>query len=144
MPHPSIPLLVISLLITGLWGCKKPISTLEADSIYINGKIITVDDSLGTVTAIAIKAGRIIALGSIDAVSQHKGNNTAVINLEGKTMLPGFVDAHSHLSAVAIQANAANLLPAPDGPVNNISQLQQTLRDYLLNSDIVSEHNLVM
>jgi predicted amidohydrolase YtcJ len=144
MPYPSIALLVISLLITGLLGCKKPISTLEADSIYFNGKIITVDDSLGTVAAIAIKGERIIALGSIDAVSQHKGHNTAVINLEGKTMLPGFVDAHSHLSAVAIQANAANLLPAPDGPVNNISQLQQTLRDYLLNSDIVSEHKLVM
>ncbi|MGB2315247.1 MAG: amidohydrolase, partial [Porticoccaceae bacterium] len=144
MPRTSVLLIIISLLVTGLLGCEKSSSPPEAESIYINGQIITVDDNIGTVDAIAVKDGRIIALGSNSAVSLHKGNNTKVINLEGKTMLPGFVDAHSHLSAVAIQANAANLLPPPDGPVNNIAQLQQTLRDYLSDSDIVREHNLVM
>jgi len=144
MPRISVLLIIISLLVTGLLGCEKSSSPPEAESIYINGQVITVDDNIGTVDAIAVKDGRIIALGSNSAVSLHKGNNTKVINLEGKTMLPGFVDAHSHLSAVAIQANAANLLPPPDGPVNNIAQLQQTLRDYLSDSDIVREHNLVM
>ncbi|MGB2155259.1 MAG: amidohydrolase family protein, partial [Porticoccaceae bacterium] len=122
--------ILISLVAISLISCAEPEAFPEATSVYTNGQIITVDDSTGTVEAIAIKEGRIIALGSNEAVKPYQGSQTAVIDLEGKTMLPGFVDAHSHLSAVAIQANAANLLPAPDGPVNTIAQLQQALRDY--------------
>ena len=144
MPHSRLRLAVIGSLLISLMGCEKNVPKPAATTIYTNGQIITVDDNVGTVEAIAIKDGRIIALGSTEKLRHFQGDNTEIVNLEGKTMLPGFVDAHSHLSAVAIQANAANLLPAPDGPVNNIPELQQALRDYMLNSDIVSEHNLVM
>ena len=144
MPHSRLRLAVIGSLLISLMGCEKNVPESAATTIYTNGQIITVDDKVGTVEAIAIKDGRIIALGTTEELRHYQGDNTAVVNLNGKTMLPGFVDAHSHLSAVAIQANAANLLPAPDGPVNNIPELQQALRDYMLNSDIVSEHNLVM
>lgn len=144
MRHSRLRLAVIGSLLISLMGCEKNVPESAATTIYTNGQIITVDDKVGTVEAIAIKDGRIIALGTTEELRHYQGDNTAVVNLNGKTMLPGFVDAHSHLSAVAIQANAANLLPAPDGPVNNIPELQQALRDYMLNSDIVSEHNLVM
>lgn len=144
MPHSRLRLAVIGSLLISLMGCEKNVPKPAATTIYTNGQIITVDDNVGTVEAIAIKDGRIIALGSTEKLRHFQGDNTEIVNLEGKTMLPGFVDAHSHLSAVAIQANAANLLPAPDGPVNNIPELQQALRDYMLNSDIVREHNLVM
>ena len=135
---------IISLIAIGLISCTEPAVYPAATSIYTNGQIITVDDSTGTVEAIAVKDGQIIALGSNETVAPFEGEQTTVINLEGKTMLPGFVDAHSHLSAVAIQANAANLLPAPDGPVNNIAQLQQALRDYRDNSPIAKKYNLIM
>lgn len=144
MPHSRLRLAVIGSLLISLMGCEKNVPKPAATTIYTNGQIITVDDNVGTVEAIAIKDGRIIALGSTEKLRHFQGDNTEIVNLEGKTMLPGFVDAHSHLSAVAIQANAANLLPAPDGPVNNIPELQQALRDYMLHSDIVREHNLVM
>ena len=144
MPHSRLRLAVIGSLLISLMGCEKNVPKPAATTIYTNGQIITVDDNVGTVEAIAIKDGRIIALGSTEKLRHFQGDNTEIVNLESKTMLPGFVDAHSHLSAVAIQANAANLLPAPDGPVNNIPELQQALRDYMLNSDIVREHNLVM
>lgn len=135
---------IISLIAIGLVSCTEPAVYPAATSIYTNGQIITVDDSTGTVEAIAVKDGQIIALGSNETVAPFEGEQTTVINLEGKTMLPGFVDAHSHLSAVAIQANAANLLPAPDGPVNNIAQLQQALRDYRDNSPIAKKYSLIM
>jgi predicted amidohydrolase YtcJ len=140
----KLPTIIISLIAISLISCAEPIAYPEATSMYINGQIITVDDSTGTVEAIAVQEGRIIALGSHKAVQPYQGEQTAVINLEGKTMLPGFVDAHSHLSAVAIQANAANLLPAPDGPVNTIAQLQQALKDYRDNSPIAKKYNLIM
>lgn len=144
MRHSRLQLAVIGSLLISLMGCERNAPKPIATTIYTNGQIITVDDNVGTVEAIAIKDGRIIALGSTEKLRHFQGDNTEIVNLEGKTMLPGFVDAHSHLSAVAIQANAANLLPAPDGPVNNIPELQQALRDYMLHSDIVREHNLVM
>ena len=136
------------LLAMGLIGCNEPAATphsnTEASIVYINGQIISVNDNMGTVEAIAVKDGRIIALGSNSDMPKYQGENTQLINLQGKTMLPGFVDAHSHLSGVAIQVGSANLLPAPDGPVNNIAQLQQTLRDHMGQSPLVAEHNVVI
>ncbi len=140
--------LTVGLVATILSGCTEPAATPEttavATSLYINGQVVSVDDSIGTVEAIAIKEGRILALGSNSDIEKYQGEGTRLINLQGKTMLPGFVDAHSHLSGVAIQAISANLLPAPDGPVNTIAQLQQTLRDYIRQSPVVAEHKVVI
>ena len=106
-----LKVLTAGLIIAVLSGCTEPV----ANSIYINGQIISVNDNIGTVEAIAVKDGNIIALGSNSDIRKYQGETTKLINLQGKTMLPGFVDAHSHLSGVAIQAVSANLLPAPDG-----------------------------
>ena len=59
-----------------------------------------------------------------------RGPETEVIDLAGRTMIPGFVDAHGHVFMVGIQALSANTLPAPDGTVNDIPTLQQVLRDF--------------
>ena len=136
--------LMAGLIASILMGCTQPNPTVEATSIYHNGQVVSVEGSIGTVEAIAIKDGRIIALGSNAEIKKYSGTSTKLINLQGKTLLPGFVDAHSHLSGVAIQAISANLLPAPDGPVNNIAQLQQTLRDYMAGSPVVAEHGVVI
>ncbi|MCA1791875.1 MAG: amidohydrolase family protein [Thioalkalivibrio sp.] len=59
----------------------------------------------------------------------HRGFGTEVIDLDGRALIPGFVDAHGHVFAVGLQALSANMLPAPDGPGNDIATLQTTLRD---------------
>jgi predicted amidohydrolase YtcJ len=63
-------------------------------------------------------------------VAAHRGADTEVIDLAGRTMLPGFVDAHGHAYMIGIQALSANLLPAPDGAVNDVAALQETLRGF--------------
>ena len=138
--------LVAGLMVAVLSGCNEPVTTTDnqATSIYINGQIVSVDDNVGTVEAIAVKDGLIVALGCNSVIESYQGKDTKLIDLQGKTLLPGFVDAHSHLSGVAIQAISANLLPAPDGPVNNIAQMQQTLRDYIEQSPVVAEHQVVI
>ena len=135
-----LKILAAGLAAMVLSGCTEPVAT----TVYINGQIISVNDNIGTVEAIAVKDGYIVGLGSNSDIQRYQGETTRLINLQGKTMLPGFVDAHSHLSAVAIQAISANLLPAPDGPVNSIAQLQQALRDYMAQSPVVAEHNVVI
>jgi predicted amidohydrolase YtcJ len=72
------------------------------------------------------------------------GDNTCKVNLDGKSMLSGFIDGHSHLLAVAVQVGTANLLPPPDGPGQNIAALQQTLRDFIATSAMVKEHSVVI
>jgi predicted amidohydrolase YtcJ len=68
----------------------------NADTILINGKIATVDDRFTMAQALAIKDRRVIASGSNDAVRKHAGASTKVIDLKGRTVVPGLIDNHSH------------------------------------------------
>jgi predicted amidohydrolase YtcJ len=68
----------------------------DADLILHNGKIVTVDSSFSVAEAVAVKAGRIEAVGTNKAVLAQKGPKTRVIDLRGKTVLPGLIDAHVH------------------------------------------------
>lgn len=70
---------------------------MYADLILKNGQIISLDDSMHQYEAIAVKQGRIIALGSNEKVSSLVNNDTKKINLKGKTVIPGFVDGHQHM-----------------------------------------------
>ncbi len=56
--------------------------------------------------------------------------STKVIDLGGKTMIPGLIDAHGHVFATGIQALSANLLPPPDGEGADIASLQRLLKDW--------------
>ena len=102
----------------------------DANAIYTGGDIITINDSHPFAEAIAIKDGKILAVGAKADVLKHKGSGTKMIDLNGKTLLPGFIDAHGHVFNTGLQALAANLLARPDGTVNDIAALQETLRDW--------------
>ncbi|MQQ99201.1 amidohydrolase [Glaciimonas soli] len=122
-----------------------PTAASTADVIYFDGTIITVNDAQPNVEAVALKDGKILAVGTrADIEKQNKGATTQMINLGGKTMIPGFVDGHSHFVEVGTQSVSANLLPAPDGPVNAIPELQQALRDFMATSAIVKAHHIVV
>jgi predicted amidohydrolase YtcJ len=67
-----------------------------ADLVLLNGKIVTVDPGNSVAEAVAIKGNRIEAVDSDEEVSKWIGAGTAVINLNGKTVLPGLIDSHMH------------------------------------------------
>jgi hypothetical protein len=67
----------------------------NADTIYHGGTIITVNDAANTAEALAVKDGRILAVGSKADLLQKKGDATRVIDLGGKTLIPGFRPPHS-------------------------------------------------
>ena len=75
--------------------------------------------------AVAVKDGRILAVGTTDEVMKLKGDGTVLNDLAGHAMVPGFVDAHSHVYGVGVQALSANLLAPPDGNVENIAGVVQ-------------------
>jgi hypothetical protein len=81
--------------------------------------------------AIAERDGQIVAVGSQAEVMKLRGKDTQLIDLNGRALLPGFVDAHGHVVMGGLQALSANLLAPPDGDVVDIASLQQTLRDWV-------------
>ena len=116
-----------------------------ADRIWTGGPILTMEDSKPRAQAIAEKDGRILAVGGVDEVMSHKGDKTEMIDLEGKTMLPGFVDAHGHAFLVGLQALSANMLPAPDGEVNSIADMQRILREWVAkNQAVIKDYNVII
>ena len=95
-----------------------------ADTIYHNGNIITINDTQPRAEAVAVKDGKILAVGTKENALKSKGDGTRLLDLQGRTMLPGFVDAHGHVMGGGLQALSANLLAPPDGEVKDIASLQ--------------------
>ncbi len=105
-----------------------------ADAVYYNGTILTINDAQPVVEAVAVKDGKILDVGAEDKVLKTVDGNTKKIDLDGRTMLPGFVDSHGHTYLVGIQATTANLLPPPDGSGKDIASLQALLTDWDANN----------
>ncbi len=95
--------------------------------------------------AVAEAGGRIVAVGSKASVMKLKGPSTQLIDLKGRALLPGFVDAHGHMMGGGVQALSANLLAPPDGNVKDMASLQATLREWMaVNDAAVKKVNLVI
>jgi predicted amidohydrolase YtcJ len=94
-----------------------------ADAIYTGGTIVTVNEFQPQVEALAVRGGRIVAAGSRDEVMKMNGAKTRLVDLGGRTLVPGYVDPHGHVFNTGNQAISANLLPRPDGTVNDIAKM---------------------
>lgn len=117
----------------------------DADAIYFGGPIITINDAAPSAEAVATKGGKIVAVGARTSVfAAEKGEATKLYDLKGRTLVPGFVDAHGHFSEVSFQAVTANLLPPPDGPVRTIPDMQAVLRRFIATSPMVKTHGVVI
>ncbi|HLN96879.1 MAG TPA: amidohydrolase [Pyrinomonadaceae bacterium] len=87
----------------------KPAKKAFADLVFKNGNIYTANDARPTAEAVAVKGDRIVFVGSSREVQAYVGPNTRVVDLNGKTMLPGMTDAHHHLSGVGFREMTLNL-----------------------------------
>jgi predicted amidohydrolase YtcJ len=116
-----------------------------ADRIWSGGPIYTMNDAAMRAEAVAERGGRIVAVGALNEVMRLRGPRTQVIDLGGRTMVPGFVDAHGHIVLGGLQALSANLLAPPDGEVTDIASLQKVVRDWMAaNAETVRRINLVI
>ncbi len=80
-----------------------------ADLIFVNGNIYTANEKQPHAQAIAVKADRIVFVGSNSEVDKFKGTQTRIIDLHGATALPGMTDAHHHLEGVGFREMTLNL-----------------------------------
>jgi predicted amidohydrolase YtcJ len=82
--------------------CSKAVpAQTVADTILLNGKIVTVDDRFSIAEALAIKGERIIAAGTNTDVERHRAAGTRVVDLNQRTVIPGLIDNHAHYMRAA-------------------------------------------
>jgi predicted amidohydrolase YtcJ len=93
MKHKQLAILLTLLSLIGM----KEVLAQTADLILTNGKIFTSDTAQVYVEALAIKGNKILAVGSNTAIQKTASGKTKKIDLKGKTVVPGFNDAHDHL-----------------------------------------------
>ena len=86
----------IAVLAGGLWALQSAAQE-SADTVFLNGKILTVDEDFSVVQALAVTGNRVSAVGSNEEVGPLAGDGTRVIDLEGRTAIPGLIDNHNHL-----------------------------------------------
>jgi predicted amidohydrolase YtcJ len=72
------------------------------DLVLINGKVLTMDDKSSVVEAVAILDGKLLATGSNARVKSMAGTRTRVLDLAGKTVVPGLIDTHAHFKAAGL------------------------------------------
>jgi hypothetical protein len=98
----------------------------KPDLILIEGKIVTVDDEYSLVEAVAIKNGKIVATGTSDEIRNLAGSKTMIVDLKGKTAMPGIIDSHTHPSSIASRYLEVDCR-AP--PVKNIPEILSKIRN---------------
>ncbi len=82
---------------------------MDAETILINGRVYSMDHRIPHATAVALGNGRILDVGEDEVVLAYRGDKTEVIDLQGKSVLPGFTDGHMHLVEWALQRKQVNL-----------------------------------
>ncbi len=125
----SAALLATTAVIPGVAGAQAqaapasapaPAPAVEsyADLIFTGGKVVTVDSADRITDSVAVRGNRIVAVGD---VAGWRGPQTRIIDLKGRTLLPGFIDAHSHVAGMAnVEANHINIQVPPLRDANAI------------------------
>jgi len=88
--------------IASLGGCDRPgpqETAPVADLLIVNADVVTVDAALPRAEAVAIRDDRILAVGTTEAMSKHRGESSEVIDLQGRMVVPGFIEGHGHYTS---------------------------------------------
>jgi hypothetical protein len=114
-----------------LLSCGQQGSNVGKAILYHNGDIVTMEgDSAVYVETLVVRDGKILFAGRKDEALKQAGADHTEVDLQGRFMAPGFLDAHGHAYGAGFQKMAANILPPPDGTVTDIESLITTLKQW--------------
>nr|WP_315028787.1 amidohydrolase [uncultured Chryseobacterium sp.] len=147
----KIKFFLLGIAITGLISCKNSTKTYkditEATGngvIYFGGDILTMAGGTPNYAeAIWIKDGKIAYIGSLEEAKKN-GKGAELANLEGKTLLPSFIDAHSHYINSLSVANQANVSPSPIGPGKDVPSIVETIKKFQADKKIPTGNDVII
>ena len=115
MMSKGLTILVVTLALSACDGLPSSADGFEVDTILHNGKIATIDAGLSIQSAIAIKDDKIVAVGGEQLLTEFVAPTT--INLDGRFVMPGFIDSHTHLRGQPLHdLRVRDLQPLPRKP----------------------------
>ncbi|MEC3876193.1 amidohydrolase [Chryseobacterium salviniae] len=126
-----------------LYSCQSRVQEQRADIVYYGGTILTMENDIPLAEAVTVVNGRIQFVGSKSDAEEYTGYQTKRVDLLGKTLLPGFIDAHGHLTSRAGMMQVADLSPTPYGTVNSITDLQNVIREYIQKNNIPTDQPII-
>ena len=120
---------LFAALCFSIYACSSSSPPIQVDTVYLNGTVVTVNEAGTTAEAVATRGDEIIAVGNNSEIEALAGRSTRVVNLEGKTMLPGFYAPHDHFpGAGTLATRSVNLNSPPMGEMRTIADVIAALR----------------
>jgi hypothetical protein len=105
-------------------GCLRP------DAVYVNGTAVTLDRSNPRAEAVAVLGDRIAAVGPASRIRSMAGPETQIVDLAGKTMVPGLIEPHNHFILYGpLALSRVDLSSPPVGMIRNLTELKSALRE---------------
>lgn len=132
----SLFLFIISISLGFVFfSCKKESSFSTNNTIFYNGNILTMtensDGSPMTVEAILVQDGKIVVTGTKKELSKLVEKNVKFTNLKGKTLMPGFIDGHSHIISYAQTLSIAQL-----DKTESFDDIIKSMQNFLVESNL--------
>ena len=125
----------VSALLAGCGGSgdsePPPAPVSPADAVYTSAKVLTVDSGFSTAEAFAVTGGKFVAVGTKADIQRYVGNNTQVLDLKGRTVIPGLSDNHFHAAVgmdIGLDLSAAK--------VHNLQELFAAVTNYVKSSGL--------
>jgi hypothetical protein len=114
----------------------------EPTAVFVNADVVTMDEQQPFAEAVAVRSGRILAVGEVGRVLAAAGRDARLFDLGGRALVPGFVDGHGQFTAVAGELDWVDLAPPPAGDVSCIEDIVAALRRRL--KRLAAQHKYVL
>jgi len=125
------------IILIGMISCMPSRDDKSLDTVYFGGEILTMEgDSPEYVEAVVVRDGTIVFAGDFSETKKIAGPNPQMVSLNGMTLLPGFMDAHSHYISSLSVANQLNLYPPPSGPGKDVATIVEELKRFKVDRNI--------
>ena len=124
-----ISISIFLFLFTVIFSCNSDETKFpKADVIYYNANVISMTGPEDVHEAIAIKDGKILAVGDWVDIVKYQGEGNVSIDLKSRTIVPGFIDGHSHIMGAMENVGRANLWSPPAGGIENFKGIIEALK----------------
>src|SRR5688572_26611815 len=118
----------VAIALAMMFMLAAPARAQQPDTILVNGKVVTVDAAFSIQEALAVREGRIIAVGRSADIRKLAGTGTRTIDLRGRTVIPGLIDSHLHATRAALSFSTEVNWIGATSLADALSRLRQAAR----------------